>query len=114
MSDLLTITDLELWTHIGVSSEERSSEQRLLVTVEMALNTKAAAKADDVTKSINYADVTEDLKKLALTERKTIERFAEDATQLILKKYKPKNVTITVKKFSIPGTRHASLTLLRP
>lgn len=113
MNDLLTITDLEIWTHIGVPKEERASEQRLLVTVEMHLDTKAAAKSDDVKKSINYFDVSEDLKKLAQMEHKTVERFAEDIAQLVLSKYKSLATTVTVKKFAIAGSRHISLIITR-
>ncbi len=113
MSDLLTITDLELWTHIGVPKAERDAEQRLLVTVEMTLDTVAAAKSDDVKKSINYVDVTEDLKALAQTERKTIERFAEDAARLILRKYKPCSATVTVRKFPLLPASGVSLTITR-
>ncbi len=114
MVDLLTITDLELWTRIGIPDLERETEQRLLITVEMNLDTRAAAKTDDVKKSINYFDVCEDLKTLAKTERKTIERFAEDAAQMILARHKPLSVRIHIKKFAIPGSSSISVTIERP
>jgi FolB domain-containing protein len=114
MNDVLSITDLELWTHIGVPDEERALEQRLLISIALTLDTKAAAKADDVHKSTNYNDVTMDMHVLAKKERKTIERFAEDAAVMILKKYKPASVTITVKKFAVPGTKEVSITIIRP
>ena len=44
--DKLSIHDLELWMHIGVPDLERASEQRLLVSIEMELDTKAAATSD--------------------------------------------------------------------
>lgn len=113
MSDILTITDLELWTSIGVPKDEREVEQRLLVTVEMSLDAKPAAKSDDVKKSVNYVDVANDLKELSLKERKTIERFAEDAARMILKKHHVRGVTVTVKKFAIPGSAHVAITLSR-
>lgn len=113
MFDTLTITDLELWTHIGVPKEERETEQRLLVTMEMSLDAQAAAQSDDVKKSINYFNVTEDLKQLALTERKTIERFAEDIAHMVLKKYRTSGVTVTVKKFAIPESACVSITITR-
>ena len=113
MQDVLAIIDVEIWTRIGVPKEERDTEQRLLVSVEMELDTRTAAKVDDVKKSINYADVTEDLKALAQKERKTIERFAEDVARMILKKYKTETVAVTVKKFSIPGTKEISLVIQR-
>ena len=113
MKDSLIIKDLEIWTRIGVPQEEREAEQRLLVTVEMALDTTAAAKNDDVKKSINYVDVSEDLKTLARTERKTIERFTHEAAKMILRKYKPKEVTVSVKKFAVPGADFVELRLTK-
>src|SRR3990167_3064731 len=112
--DHLTIHDLELWTRIGVPEEERKAEQRLLLSVDMTLDTKAAAEGYDVKKSINYADLSQDLRALATTERKTIERFAEDAAGLILKKYHPESVTVTVKKFAVPGSAYVAITITRP
>lgn len=111
--DLLTISDLELWTRIGVTAEERENEQRLLVTVEMSVDSRAAAQSDDVQKTINYFDVAEDLKSLAKTERQTIERFAHDVADLILKKYLPKTIKVTVKKFALPGAANVSVTIQR-
>ena len=113
MSDILNITDLELWTRIGVPKEERESEQRILVTVEMELDTRKAAKGDDVKKSINYSDMIVDLKELAKKERKTIERFAEDIATMIQRKHRTTSVTVTVKKCAIPGTKEALLTIQR-
>ncbi|MBI3332116.1 dihydroneopterin aldolase [Candidatus Peregrinibacteria bacterium] len=114
MADILAISDLELWTHIGVPELERKTEQRLLISVEMQLNAKAAAASDDVKKSINYFDLSMDLKEIAKTERKTIERFAEDAAAMIQKKYKPQSVTVTVKKFAVPGSDYVSISIVRP
>lgn len=114
LADLLTITALELWTRIGVPKEERETEQRLLMTVEMTIEARAAAKSDDVKKSVNYADALQDLKELAKTERKTIERFAEDAARMILRKYKTASVTIHLQKFPLPCSINIQLTIRRP
>ncbi|MBI2635715.1 dihydroneopterin aldolase [Candidatus Peregrinibacteria bacterium] len=111
--DTLTIADLELWTHIGVSEEERATEQRLLVTIEMSFDAETAARSDDVKRSINYFDVANDMRELAMKERKTIEYFAEDAAQTILKNYKTSAVTVAVKKFALPGSAHVAVTLHR-
>jgi|SRR3989338_10989435 len=112
--DAITIHNLELRTHIGVPEEERAQEQRLLVSVEMNVDTKAAAKTDDVSKSIDYDRVSEELKKLAKTERMTIERFAEDAATMILDQFKPKSVTVSVKKFAVPGSDFVAIEIRRP
>jgi FolB domain-containing protein len=111
--DRLTITDLELWTRIGVPEKEREAEQRLLVTVEMHLDVSAAAQQDDVTKSVNYADVSNEIRALAKTERKTVERLAEGIAQMILKKWELKSIVVTVKKFAIPGSRFVEISITR-
>lgn len=102
MKDILTTVDLEFWTRIGLTLEERSTEQRLLITVEIPIGKKF----------IDYADVTQDIKKLSHTEHETIEQLAEDAAQMILRKYS-KEITVTVKKSAIPGARLASITITR-
>ena len=112
--DAITIHNLELWTHIGVPEEERAQEQRLLISVEMNVDTASAAKSDDVAQSIDYDRVSEELKKIAKTERKTIERFAEDAASMILDHFKPKSVTVSVKKFAVPGSDFVAIEIRRP
>ena len=112
--DIITIKDLEVMTHIGVPDEERTQEQRLLLTVDMHLDTRKAAENDDVTMTVDYDRVCCDLRELAKQERKTVERFAEDAAGLILKGYSIESVIVTVKKFIIPDTEHISLTITRP
>jgi FolB domain-containing protein len=113
MLDRLTIHDLEIWSHIGVPEEERESEQRLLVTIELMFDARAAAQGDDVKKSINYHDLASDVHTLARKERQTIERFADDIARMVRRKYKSESVTVTVKKFPAIGAM-VSLTISRP
>ena len=110
--DTLTIRDLELRTHIGVPDSERASEQKILVTIGLQLDTKSSAKRDEP--SIDYDHVVAALKELAKTERKTIERFAEDAATIILEKFHPESVTVTIIKFAIPGSKQVELMITRP
>ena len=110
MQDILTISGLELWTHIGVPEEERIQEQRLLI--DIALHLESKGNADEV--SIDYEKVAQDIQALGKTERKTVEKLASDIAEMILKKYSPESVTITVKKFPLACAEHISLTILRP
>ena len=110
--DTLTIRDLELRTHIGVPDSERASEQKILVTIGLQLDTKSSAKRDEP--SIDYDHIVAALKEIAQTERKTIERFAEDAASMILEQFRPDSVTFTVTKFAVPGSKQVELTITRP
>jgi dihydroneopterin aldolase len=111
--DSLIIHDLELWTRIGVPEEERKTEQRILVTIELFGDLSSVAKSDDVTRGIDYEQLTNDVRSLATTERKTIERLAEDIAAMILTSYKPQSVKVSVWKESMPGVRGVMATIFR-
>ncbi|PIR52564.1 dihydroneopterin aldolase [Candidatus Peregrinibacteria bacterium CG10_big_fil_rev_8_21_14_0_10_49_10] len=114
MNDIVRITELEVHTHIGVPEAERKEAQRLLVSVVLETSTQAAARSDAMEDTINYEAVTKNLQELARTERKTIERFAEDATEMILSEFHPKRVTVTVQKFPLKEAKSVSVTITRP
>lgn len=114
MPDVITLRGLELRTRIGMSAEERTEPQRVLMDVEMTVDIRAAAASDDVGQSVDYAAVAVDLKALEQTERKTIERLADDAADLILKRHKPSSVTVTVMKFPPIGTERVEVRITRP
>lgn len=112
--DSLYIQDLEVWTRIGVPEEERAVEQRLLVSIELFTDLSATAKSDDVAKSIDYEQVTNDIRVLAGTARKTVERFVEDAAQMILTVHKPAGgVKVSAQKFVLPGVKAVHVTVFR-
>jgi dihydroneopterin aldolase len=114
MSDFLRIVDLELHTRIGVTPDERESPQLVLVSVTMEVDARAAAASDDVRKTIDYSAVARLIAELAKIERQTIERFAEDVASAVLERHRPLSITVTVKKFVLPGIREASITITRP
>ena len=114
MNDSVTIHDLELWTHIGVPAQERQNEQRLFVTVEMQYDLKQAASTDDVSQSIDYAQVVGVMKDLAKKERMTIETLAQDIADAILDQFGTERVTVQVRKKILPDCDAVSVTLTRP
>ncbi len=113
--DSLFIDGLELWTRIGIADEEREKEQRLTVNIELFLDLSPAGTNDDLTRSIDYLAVTQQVRELAKTERKTIEALAEDIAAMILKQFTPAGgVKVSVWKFPIPGVRSVAATIFRP
>lgn len=114
MRDTLTIRDIELHTRIGVPDAERASPQRVLLTVSFPVDAHAVAAADDVTMGIDYSVVREAIIGLAKTERKTMERLAEDCAATLLRSFSLPSVTITVQKFPFPDSAAVELTITRP
>ena len=110
----VAIHDLRVKTCIGVPKQERAKPQEVLISIWAEIDTRPAAKSDDVKKSINYADLAQDIQDLAGTERKTIERFAEDIASMALKKYRPDRVNVHIRKFSLPGAECAGISICRP
>lgn len=69
MSDIVFIRALQLEPVIGVYSWEREVRQRLLLDVEMAWDTRAAAASDAVDDALNYAAVAGRLREYAAASR---------------------------------------------
>ena len=112
--DSIFLKDIEVWTHIGVPDVERAKAQLLLVSAELFLSLTPVSSGDDMTKGIDYAEVTSAIVKLGSTQRKTVERFAEDAAAFILSEFKPKSVRVTVRKKPNLPLESASVTMIRP
>lgn len=113
MTDRLAINNLEIWTHIGVSADERQQEQKLVITVVLELDTTLAGTNDDINATIDYQPIVKDLHRLAAMEHKTIEGFAHETANLILSNYQPSAVEVTINKFFFSEADSISLTIRR-
>ena len=112
--DKITIEDLEVRFHVGVPDEERVSAQRLLITVVMAGDFSEAARKDDLTRTINYFEVTRRIQSLGNGRQwKLIETLAVEIAETVLKEFGPDSVSVTVKKFIMPETRWIAVETVR-
>jgi FolB domain-containing protein len=110
----ISIVDLEVNCHVGVSDEERAQAQRLLISVVMEYDFSSAAVSDRLTKTIDYFDVTQRLLKLGDGRSwRLIEKLCTEIADLILDEYPAQSVMVEVKKFSIPQARHVSVGLIK-
>lgn len=85
MLDRLSIRDLRVRCHVGVTARERRLPQELLVTLTLYADLRKACQTDDLRHTIDYSV----LKKTILTEAETrnfklIERLAERIAGLSL------------------------------
>ena len=110
----ITIADLEVQYHVGVTDEERAKPQRLLVTVDLNVDFSTAAISDRLERTINYHEVAQDLLKFGNGRNwKLLEKLATNIAETIMVKYKPQAVEVEVKKFALPQARHVSVTVTR-
>ena len=110
----ISIVDLEVFYCVGVSDEERAKPQRLLLTVDMNVDTTSAALSDRIEKTIDYHELTNVLVAYGNSRNwKLLEKLATNMADMILAEYKPQAVMVEVKKFPFPNARHVSVTVKR-
>lgn len=108
----ISIVDLEVFYRVGVPDAERAQPQRLLLTIEMEADFSAAAKSDSITDTIDYFEVTQRLLKLGDDKSwKLLEKLASDIADAVLAEFKPRSVSVDVRKFVIPQARFVSVSL---
>jgi FolB domain-containing protein len=112
--DKIIISDLEVYYHVGVPEEERAKPQRLLISVEIEHGFKKAARSEKIGDTVDYFAVCQRLLHLGNgREWKLIESLASEIAETILKEHHVKAVSVEVKKFIIPQTKHVGVSLTR-
>ena len=112
--DTIHISDLEVHYCVGVTDTERAQPQRLLLTVELAVDFATAARTDDLARTIDYFAVTQRL--LTYGQGRCwclIETLAVELAEMLLKEFQPNSVTVEVKKFVIPEAKYVSVRTTR-
>ena len=88
VKDKIYIKDLEIIAYHGVLKEEKELGQRFFISLEIQTDFREAGKNDDLTKTISYAEVCDDIEKIFLTAKyNLIEKCAEEIAEFLLEKY---------------------------
>ena len=98
--DHIFIEDLEVYAYHGVNREEKVLGQKFIISLELFLNLQAAGVTDDLTKTVSYAEVCNQISDL-FTKHKfdLIEKCAEEVAKFVLVHYSEvEKVNVTIKK----------------
>jgi dihydroneopterin aldolase len=94
--DRVIVKGLVLEASVGVSDAERAAPQRCRVDVELAADLDAAGKADDISKTIDYAAVVETLREVAATRTaRLLEALASQMIDALFERFGPERITQT-------------------
>jgi dihydroneopterin aldolase len=116
MSDLIRVVDLEVRAHIGVPKGERARKQKLLISLEMAVESFGpAAQNDDICLTVNYYTVAERIKELTSKKRpyRLLETLAERIATKLLDEFPIRVLKVEIKKFILPDARYVSVEIVR-
>lgn len=104
----ITIEDLEVWAKVGVTNQERSWPQRLLISTTLQ---GPVPVDDDIATALDYAAVVETIHTtVAKTEFRLLETLADTLAEAIVHRHKNEPATLTIKKFVIPSCRAVMVT----
>lgn len=115
--DILSIVNLRCTAHIGCKPEERALPQALIITVNLTLDTRPAAAADDLNLTVNYAHLSKALiRACEESQCQLIETLAENLAARCLKTSpRIQAVNLIIKKpAGVPNGDYAALEITRP
>ena len=98
-SDRIKITDLHLRAIIGINPDERKNLQDVLINILLYVDSRPAAKSDDISDSANYRTITKEIIKLVESSKfYLIEKLASEIAAICLKSQQVETVSVNVQK----------------
>jgi dihydroneopterin aldolase len=115
--DKILISRIDCVAAIGVTPEERTMKQRLLIDVEIATDTARAAESDSLKDALDYSKVAILVMEICRSrDFHLIETVAELLASRILSEFPTPEVRVLVRKISPvlePKVSHVSIEIVR-
>ena len=112
--DYIFIENLKVQGKHGVMDVERKVEQEFEVWVKMGVDTKVAAKSDNLADALNYAPVKDTIVSIIQTNSfYLIERLADTIATEILKDKRIASIELTVRKTAVWDNGVPGITITR-
>lgn len=112
--DEIHIEQLEVFAHIGVPDDERSSPQRLTFNVTFWPKRQAPELDDEIGRTADYAAVCAETKDFVQARSdRLIETLADALANHLLDAFEIRRITIELRKFILPEVEFVSVTVTR-
>jgi dihydroneopterin aldolase len=113
-ADRIHIEQLELSARIGVTEAERGQSQRLTVSLTIWPRKPFVDLGDDVRNTINYSEVSEEVKKFvgARTD-KLMETLADHIATHLLGAFSIRRIDVELRKYILPDVEYVSIAIMR-
>jgi dihydroneopterin aldolase len=114
MQDRLIIKDLVVEALVGVYEWEQEHPQNLWVDLELSIDAAKAAARDDVAAAVDYGRLVSAVKQhLSRKPFRLLETVAEELAAVVLNEFATPEVTVRVKKRSLPSLDFAAVEVTR-
>jgi dihydroneopterin aldolase len=101
--DAIVIRGVRVLGRHGVLPHERTSPQPFEVDLELAVDTRAAGRSDDLADTVDYAAVIDAVRGIVEGERHALlERLADRIAETCRRDLRVRAVTVTVRKLAPP------------
>jgi dihydroneopterin aldolase len=101
--DTISIRNLRLATHIGITEEERREPQWVLVNVDLQADLRAAAKSDNLEDTVNYHWATDEIAAIVRSSQcSLLEYLAGKIASQMSRIERVDGVTVEIAKESPP------------
>lgn len=99
MTDEIRINGLFLRTIIGINDDEREHKQDVRINLTLFVDTRPAARTDNIADAVNYRAVTKQVIDLVENSRFfLVERMADEIARLCLREPRIEKVSVYVEK----------------
>ena len=99
MNASIKVRGLRVRTHVGVSDEERVTPQTVVVDVDVDADVTSAAESDDITDTIDYAELVNIVTETVAESRsKLLEHLAAQVVSVVLSMDGVRGVTVEIAK----------------
>jgi dihydroneopterin aldolase len=103
VTDRLIISGLAVFTHCGITEEERAVGQRVLADVEMAIELDESARRGGLGATVDYADVCRQIVEIGERARYVlVESLAIEACEAVLTRSRVREVRVRITKPAPP------------
>lgn len=114
MNQLIKITRLQVETYIGVPDEERSSPQKLCISMQMQAKAEFKDLKDEIGQGVDYYQVSLRIKEVAAQRpRKLIETLAEDIADMVLAEFDVKWLSVEIEKYILTDADSVGVFLIK-
>jgi dihydroneopterin aldolase len=114
LADRIHIEELEISARIGVPEKERTSPQRLTVSISFWPYYEQRDMADKIENTVDYSIVAEEAKNFVRDQSTNlIETLADRLATHLLKTFRIQRVTVELRKFPLKDAKHVSVTATR-